>query len=260
MFTSNNGSALFGAACLIVCSATLGACDPSVGRAIAHAESFNFSYQRLQPDPAQQGKYALKMNLGSGCKNYFFSASELADALRTKQFQLTHIIGGRPTTVTASLTFDAISECDTARQEVRYETLQLSEEFTDANGNKARRRPKDQIGLPLVTAEFSTAGGVMEVSVENIKLIGNTVSRTGAPGPLAFTTIEVPAAKVGGGSGVYVALNLNPQFVEAKLSSVLANPDRFAAEFAFLAKTDPASNEILLVWDGGLVLRTDIEN
>lgn len=239
------------ASCAVLAGAgVFAACGP-LGPAIAEQEVFDFYFQRLQPDA--NGQYALKMNLGSGCRDYLFSEAALADALRTKQFQIT-----QPPVRTASLTFEAITECQTPPQEVKFESAQLSQPFTDPNGNPARRRPHSGLGADVV-AELST-GGVMQVAVMGIKVNGTTTSRTNTPGPIDLTSAEAPAAQVGASSGLYSHANVNPLYAEARLTNVLASPNRFTAEFSFLAKTDPASPELLLVWDGDLVLRTDIED
>lgn len=242
-----------------VAAIVLSGCGSGLPQAIAEQEQVDYYFQRLQPDANAQ--YALKMDLGSGCKNYLFTAPGLADALRTKQFQHTHNLGSGPVTVTASLTLDSITTCHAASAgEVKFVSAQLSEPFTDANGNQAKRRPKDpNTLLPFVVVELSN-GGVLNVGVNGFKLIGTTVSRSDAPGPITISTAEAPARQVGGSSGFFAQTNLNPAYAEAELTNVLTNPNRFTVTFAFLAKTDPASNEILLVWDGDMVLRTDIED
>jgi hypothetical protein len=244
-----------GACCaLVICATAISGCDPRVGNAIASAESFGFSYQRMSPDA--NGNYGLRMNLGSGCRDYFFTAAALADALRTKQFPLTN------PTRTANLTIEAIAECTPPAQHVSFDSAQLAEFARLPDGRpdttQPRHRPKDGLGLPLVVAEFNT-GGRVDAVVFGAKVIGNTVARTDAPGPLTLTTAEAPASMVNGVGDIYSHLNLNPQYVEARLVSHAANPDRYAVEFNFLAKT-ATGNDVLLVLDGSFVLRTDIEN
>jgi hypothetical protein len=239
---------------------TSAGCNPTsigaVSTVVAHAEVFRFNYLRLQPDGSQ--RYTLRMDLGSGCADHSFDAQELADVLTTKQFQLTQVIGGRPVTVTATFTFAALSQCS-AQNEVRFETDQLTEKVRDANGNvTGLQRPESPFGAHLVDPKLSAAG-VLNVRVFDEHVRGQTQSQTKAPGPLANPTAEVPAAHVGGVAGaVYSASNVSPPYIEGSLDQVLANPDRFTATFSFLAKTDPVSAEILLVWDGEMVLRTDL--
>lgn len=232
-----------------VCAGALAGCGPNpLPGAIAQAEQIDFNFVRLQPDAS--GRLVLKLSLDTVCRDYFFSEAELANALRTKQFQVNN--------VTLTLRLEAICQ---PVGEVKFETAQLSETFTDANGNPARRRPHDpNTLLSLVVTELSP-GGVMEVAAFGTKLNGTTTSRTATPGPIDITSAEVPAGQVNSpASGLFSHANLNPTYVEARLTNVLTNPNRFTAEFAFLAKTDPSSSEVLLVWDGDMVLRTDIED
>lgn len=226
----------------------LAACGPNpLPGAVAQAEQLDFNFVRLQPDAS--GQLVLKLNLDTVCRDYLFSEAELADALRTKQF-----VRGA---VTLTFRFDAICQ---PTDEVKFETAELSEPFTDANGNPARRRPHDTSTLlALVVTELSS-GGVMDVGVHGVKLVGTTQTRMNTPGPIDLTTAEAPATRVGASSGVFAHVHLNPRYAEAQLTNVLTNPNRFTAEFSFMAKTDPAAAEVLLVWDGDLVLRTDIED
>lgn len=228
----------------------LAACGPSpLPGAVARAEQFDFNYLLLPRDA--NGQVTVRMNPDTVCRDYLFGEAELADALRTKQFQ--------QGAVTLAFRFEAIEACQTVG-EVKFETAALSEAFTDANGNQARRRPHNAVGLADVVSELSP-GGVMEVAVFGIKINGTTASRTAAPGPIVVTSAEVPAGRVGSqASGLFEQAKASPAYVEAQLTNVLANPNRFTASFAFLAKTDPAGNEVLLVWDGDIVLRTDIED
>jgi hypothetical protein len=242
---------------LVACST--GGCDRStvgsVATALSEREQLDFNYLLLQPNG--DGLYVLRMNYATGCTDYLFDANQLSDMLRTKQFELTRTIGGGPTTVTATFTFDKLGECFTPG-EVKYENDALSEPVQDANGNiTGRKRPQSAIGTKLVDPELSSAG-VMNVLAYDINIVGQTTNQTPAPGNVQLTTAEVPATLVGAPSGVFAASNMNPAYSEASLADVLSNPDRFTGAFSFLAKPDPASDQILLVWDGDIVLRTDL--
>ncbi len=235
------------------------ACDRStvgnVADALAEREQLDFNYLVLQPDA--NGLYALRMNYATGCTDYLFDQNQLSDMLRTGQFELTRTIGGGPTTVTAPFSFDKLGECFTAG-EVKYENDALSEPVTDPNGNvTGRKRPQTAIGTKLVDPEFGS-DGVVNVLAYDINLVGQTASATRAAGDLQLLTAEVPASLVGGSSGVFTAANMNPAYTEAGVVDVLTGPDRFTGTFSFLGKTDPADGQILLVWDGDLVLRTDL--
>jgi hypothetical protein len=50
---------------------------------------------------------------------------------------------------------------------------------------------------------------------------------------------------------------VNPYFV-LKLTGIPLNPGRVAGEFAFTAQKAPNDDDLLVVWDGQFVLRTDI--
>jgi hypothetical protein len=233
---------------IVAFAVLVASCGPSnVPQRLAEAEQFDFNFVLLQPD--QSGKLKLRMNLDTVCRDYLFSEGELADALRTKQFQVNN--------VAFTLRLDAIAPCQSVG-EVKFQTPQLSQPFTDANGNPGRQRPHSGLLADVVT-ELSN-GGVMEVAVFGVKVNGTTTSRTMTPGAIDLTSAEVPSGQVGGMSGLFSHANLNPTYAEAQLTNVLANPSRFTAEFSFLAKTDPASPEVLLVWDGDMVLRLDVEN
>lgn len=242
---SGNSNRLAFSCALFFCAGVLSGCGPSGLQGLADAEQFDFNFVRLQPDA--NGKLVLKLSLDTVCRDYFFTEPELADALRTKQFQVNN--------VAFTFRFDAI--CQPA-SEVKFQTTQLSQPFTDANGITGRRRPRAGLLADIVT-ELSN-GGVMEVAVFGIKVNGTTVSRTNVPGPIDLTSAEVPSGQVGGLAGNFSHANLNPVFVEARLTNVLANPNRFTAEFSFLAKTNPTNPEVLLVWDGDMVLRLDVED
>jgi hypothetical protein len=244
---------------IVLITGSIGGCDRgtvgSVATALSEREQLDFNYLLLQPDA--NGFYALRMNYATGCTDYLFDANQLSDMLRTKQFELTRTIGGGPTTVPATFTFDKLGECVTPG-EVKYENDALSEPVTDANGNvTGRKRPQSAILTKLVDPEFSSAG-VVNVLVYDINIVGQTASATRAPGSVEVTTVEVPASLVGGPTGVFGAANMNPAYSEASVVDVLTGPDRFTGTFSFLAKTDPADNQVLLVWDGDMVLRTDL--
>jgi len=247
---------LVGVCILAFCSP---GCDRSavgnVATALAKAEVFDFDYMVLQP--GSDGKFTLRMDLGSGCEDFSFTEDELAQTLSTKQFPITHSIGGRTIPVNATFAFHALDDCVTS-SEVKFETDDLSVAITDAAGNvTGRDRPESAIGIHLVDTDLS-AGGVLEVNVFGIKVIGTTDSRTLDPGPVTLSTGEVPAGKIGRSGAPFEHVVLIPPYGEASLDEVLSNPSRFTASFAFLAKTNTGGPELLLVWDGDMVLRTDI--
>lgn len=245
--------------CIVAVACAAAGCDRStvggVATALAEREQVDFNYLVLQPDA--NGRYTIRMNYSPACADHVFDLNQLSDMLRSKQFELTHIIGGRPVTVNAVFSFDKLGECFTPG-EARYENEALSEPVTDANGMvTGRKRPQTAILTKLVDPELS-GNGVLNVLAYEFRLVGQTASSSRAPGLVAVTTAEVPASLVGGSSGIYTAANVNPSYAEAQVVDVLGSPDRFTATFSFLGKADPADDQLLLVWDGDMVLRTDL--
>jgi len=241
--------------CLAAAWLASAGCTPStvgtLSGAVAAAEVFRFDYLKLDPDAS--GRYALPMDLGngSGCQNHLFDRYELSDMLHTRQFPAGRVVGN------LTFSFDQLSAC--SPNEVRFETDQLVELVRDDTGNvTGRRRPENEFGAHLVDVALHS-DGVLDVHVYDEHILGQTASRSRAPGALAITVAEVPAAHVNGPTGaVYAAANANPAYTEGSLDQILANPSRFTATFSFLANTSPGSSELLLVWDGEMVLRTDL--
>jgi len=245
--------------CLAVIACSCAACDRatlgSAATALSEREQIDFNYLLLQPDA--DGLYTLRMNYTTGCTDYLFDANQLSDMLRTRQFELTRTIDGGTTTVSARFTFEKLDEC-LAAGEVKYENDALSEPVMDANGNvTGRKRPQTSIGTKLVDPEFGS-DGVVNVLAYDVNLVGQTASATRTPGELGVLTAEVPASLVGATSGVFAAANVNPSYAEASVLEVLTAPERFTGTFSFLGKMNPADGPILLVWDGDVVLRTDL--
>lgn len=245
--------------CIVAVTCGAAGCDRStvgtVATALAEREQIDFNYIVLQPDA--NGIYTLPMNYGGRCNDLHFDLNDLSDMLRTGQFDLAAAFGSGPPTGNAAFSLDKLGECFTPG-EVKHENDALSEPVTDANGTvTGRKRPQTSITTKLVDPGFS-GSGVVNVLAYQFRLVGQTASATRAPGALQVTTAEVPASMVGVASGVFAASNVNPAYAQAEVLDVLTNPDRFTGSFSFLAKTDPADGQLLLVWDGDLVLRTDL--
>jgi len=241
------------------CVGALGARNQNQQQRIAEAELFKFTYVRLLP--GANGQVKLRMNPDTVCRDYFFSEAELVDALRTKQFQRSN--------VTLAFSFDKIGPCQPTSEVRHWGTREVNgvavpdmrEPFTQPDGTPGLRRPHNVGGFAEVVTELSS-GGVLQVAVFGIKINGTTRSRslTAAPEPVDITSAEVPGAKVGAPSGLFAHANVNPNYAQVTLTNVLANPNQFTADFSFLAKSDAAGGELLLVWDGEMVLRLDIED
>lgn len=222
--------------------------------ALARAEVFDFYYLKLSPDAA--GDYILSLDLGSGCEDFAFTELELADMLNSKQFPITQTVGGRVIGVNASFAWDALTDC-ASLNEVKYETDDLSVEVrNNANEVIGRDRPEGSFGIDLVDVDLDA--GQVSVLVFGNQLIGQNAARTNQPGALTFVSTAKIDGNAVGGSTDYEFTNVATPYIEASLDAVLTDPPRFTTSFAFLAKTASSDPEILLVWDGDLVLRTDL--
>lgn len=248
-----NMRARVGPSILMLC-VTLAGCTPQATQtavnAVSQAEAFNFQFRRLQPDANQQ--YMLRMDLGRGCRDYPFDKFGLQQVLQNKQFPVT--IAG--VTSQAEFRFEALESCG-GIQELRMDHNQLQEFIRDASGNvTGRRRPQSGIGTSLIEADLSSAG-VVSVLVNFFQFAGQTVSRTTAPGPMTLTAIELPGNLINA-TGLYAMANTNAPYAEATLKDVLPNPPRISVTFSFLATLGPNDPEILLAWDGEILMRTDL--
>jgi len=243
--------------CLLVC---LVGCNGNgvgpISTGITQMEVFDFNYMFLEE--GSDGKYAVSLKLGNGpCEEFRFTKEELIDMLRDNQF-LTHpTIGGRIVPTFAGFTFEAMEECHQPLDELKYETAELVETVTDSDGNTEIRRPQTLGGGRLVDIETSP-GGVVNILVHEIRIVVHSAARSLATGPMEYDSIEVPGTKVGRTSGIFSPEDFSDRFFEFSLDEVLTNPDRIVAGFNFTATTGTSSSGVLLIWDGDLVLRTDL--
>jgi hypothetical protein len=177
--------------------------------------------------------------------------------LNTNTFPYTQDIGGQPVTVDAVFSFESMEECLSSLDEVKFETEDLVVEIDDGDGNITLERPSN-LGFEFVEVSLNAAG-VLSVDVFDIRVVGQTSSLTPSPGSLGITTAEVLASHVDAGSGVYSHAHINPMYAEGELTNVLTDPpSRLTATFSLLGKKDATATELLLVWDGDMVLRRDI--
>lgn len=69
----------------------------------------------------------------------------------------------------------------------------------------------------------------------------------------------LPGGPLGSASGdTYTTANIVDPFIVFNLSGIYSNPGRTAGDFAFSAKKAPNDDDLLVMWDGEFVLRTDI--
>jgi hypothetical protein len=100
---------------------------------------------------------------------------------------------------------------------------------------------------------------VLTIAVFNVLLFGTNPQQVKATGPLTPDRIEVPGAHVGGSpTATYSIANVISPYQVFNLTGIYTNPHRVAGGFAFTAKKAQNDDELLVLWDGDFVLRTDI--
>jgi hypothetical protein len=220
-----------------------------VAGAVAQAELFKFKHLRLHRDPA--GIYGLTIKIVNQCRTTQFTEDQLFETFRTGVYRRT--AGGvvADTGVEFQFTFDLMAACNSPG-EVHYETADLVVPVTDANGNVTYQHPHG------IDADLS-GGGVLDINIIDDHFHVYNPAQVKATGPMTLDRIEIPGGVAGGSSGdTYTTANIvNPYFV-FNLTGILANPGRVAGDFAFTAKKAPNDDDLLVVWDGEFVLRTDI--
>lgn len=254
-------------AAIVVSASQLAGCTREAAHtaftALAQAEQIDFYSVVVQPDAL--GRYSLRMDPGTGCADFAVTESELSGMLASRQWTATRTVGGGPVTTTVDFSFDRIERCVTP-VEVKLTNNDLSVPVFDGNGVETGRARPGNLGVADVTAKLS-GRGELEVRLvsREINLIGVTDSRTRAPGPVGLSTIEIGARLVGATGGPFTMANMIAPFSAAAISDVLEDPRRFTGTLSFLARQAPAAGvavgsptALLLVWDGDLVLRTDL--
>ena len=211
--------------------------------AIAQAESLNFRFLRFTKNP--DGKYPVMIQFNKQCDVSLFTEDELIDVFKTGVYPRT--IGGGP--VNVGFTFDFLAACNSPG-ELRFETRDLVAESTVTPGTYLH---------PVEVDIELSDGGVLTIAVFNVLLFGQNPARVKATGPITPTRIEVPGARVGGPqTATYSVSNVRNPYQVFNLNGIHTSPDRVAGVFAFTAKKVQDDNELLVVWDGDFVLRTDI--
>lgn len=251
-------------AMIVAATLALGGCSEeqrqsatNVLDALAQVEQIKFKYLLLAPDPA--GDYTLSIDGGAGCTDYRFSQQALAELFRDRQIDVTRTIGGGPVTSTLQFTTEMLDPCGTP-QTVQFDTPDLSIEVRDANGNvTGRARAELGIQNPDVRARL-TAGGQMQVRLQTagLNLVGQTVRGTReANQEITLSAAEISGNLVGRPGEEFRAGHALHPYSSAKLVALRSNPAGFTATFTLIAKT-ATGEDILLVWDGDLNLRTDL--
>ena len=224
---------------------------------LAQAEQVDFHYLVLEAD--ETGDYPLSLDPGTGCQTVVLPEATLADALRTRQLEVTRTVGGGPVTSQVAFDFGMLERCNTPG-EVKFETDQLSEAATDGSGNAIRRRPQSTLGADDVTIRFSASGEVrVWLRTRGFNLSGQVASGTKAPGAMSVNVAEIDGSLVGRPGAAFAAATAPNPYTDASVLQMRTNPAGFTARFEFLAKDDQQEPQLLLVvWDGDITVRTDL--
>lgn len=220
-----------------------------VAGAVAQAESFNFKYLRFHRDPS--GIYGVAIKIINQCQTTQFTEDQLFETFRTGAYRRN--AGGVATNTGSNLvfTFDLLAACNTPG-EVHYETADLVVPVTDANGNVTYQHPHG------IDADLS-GGGVLVINIIDDYFHVYNPAQVKATGPMTLDRIELPGGPLGGASGdTYTTANIVNPFFVFNLTGILTGPGRVTGDFAFSAKKAPNDDDLLVVWDGDFVLRTDI--
>jgi hypothetical protein len=237
-------------------------CSPEQRRVVAalgQVEQVDFYYLLLPAN--QSGDFTLNLHLDGTCRNYSFSRAALEVLLRDRQLTISN--------VSVPFTFEALEKCLPAPADpnvppfpqVKITNDQLSQAATDAAGATIRVRPQSGAvaGGTQVDARLSGSGQLeFRDRIRGVNLVGAIASGSKQPGPGTFSAAEFSAGLFGR-SGVDFTLDPGSDYYTGlELKSVSSNPERFAATFALTAAQAGVSDEVLLIWDGDLVLRTDL--
>lgn len=246
---------------VLVACALLAGCQRDaaqrVATAIAQLEQIDFNFIVLQADSNE--RYHLAIDSGSGCTDYLFSRSELAEMLVRGSWDVTRTVGAHDVTSRFPFSFEQLEPCVTA-QEVVIGNDQLSIPRTDEQGTVIGRQRELTIGGgKLVDASLSN-NGQLEVRLRSkgINMVGTTVSRSRAAGPVVPSRVEFDGTLFSLSAGNFAAEDVIPVYAVAEIRDVLNDPKRFTATFSFLAARPADTSQLVLVWDGDMVMRTDL--
>jgi len=239
---------------LLFCAIVSAACSNlrgagQVAGAVAQAETFQYKHVRLHRDAA--GIYGVNIKIVNQCRLTRFTEDRLFEAFNTGAYHRTAAGDAADTGDEFQFTFDLLAACNTPG-EVHFDTADLVEPVTDANGNVTYHHPHG------IDADLS-GGGVLAIDVIDHHLHVYSASHVKATGPMVLDRIEIAGGAVGGASGdTYSTANIVGPYFVFNLTGILSNPGRVAGDFAFTAKKAVNDDDLLVVWDGEFVLRTDI--
>lgn len=228
-----------------------------VATAIAQLEQVDFNFIVLQADADE--RYHLSIDSGSGCTEYLFTKSELAGMLVRGSWDVTRTVGAHAVTSSFPFSFEQLEPCVTV-QEVVIGNDELSIPELDAQGAVVGRARAFDISVgKLVDASLSASGQLkVRLRAKGINVVGTTATRTKAAGPVELSAIEFDGTLFSLPTGNFVAETVQPVYAVAEIRDVLKDPNRFTATFSFLGERSASASQLVLVWDGDMVLRTDI--
>jgi hypothetical protein len=220
-----------------------------VAGAVAQAELFTFKHVRLQRDA--DGTYDVNIKIVDVCRKTRFTQDQLFETFRNGNYRRTAAGLVESTGSEFPFTFDLLAACNSPG-ELRFETANLTEPVVDADGNVTYPHPHG------IDADLS-GGGVLDINIGDFHFHVYNPAHVKAPGPMTLDRIELPGDSVGGASAdTYTSANIVNPYFAFDLTGIPVNPGRVAGEFAFTAKKAPNDDDLLVVWDGEFVLRTDI--
>lgn len=240
----------------------LGGCDgdgAKITQGIAQMEVFDFQYRLIQKDSEDKYPVSFKVNDELGCRAAKLTEETLASVLKTRRIPTIALIpagGFPPTTAIAEITHDMMTPCPPVH-ELKHESSDLVD--VDPRTD-ARSRPGD---VTIKVLGGNSNPTQLTFSIHGVQILVSTQSDGPlVTGPMKVDSIDIPAGLVGGAGGSYIydANNLigNRHYAEFILKEILTDPYRLVAEFSFMAKKDPEDDEILIAWDGDLVLQPNL--
>lgn len=237
----------------------LAGCTPSVlsrlSGAVAQAESFRYTYLKLRENA--DGRYLLPVRgIGGSCTAVGLTQAELETALRTHRVVIQQVrTGPQPVSAPVTVAFDLANDLGACGmgQIVEYATEDLQLIAYDANG-VVTGRSRDL----SVEAKYGN-DAIARIKVKGFSLNGQVVGSRTRTGAIQDPIFEVAGLQVQGMAGErFESANIAMPIAEATVTAVADNPARVGIDFSFIAKADRRGKVILLVWDGSLMMRTDL--
>jgi hypothetical protein len=238
---------------------SLAACTPSffgtLSGAVTQAESFRYTYLKLRE--STDGRYLLPVRaVGGGCTTASLTQAELESAIRSHRVVINHPGSSRlPTPGPVTVAFDLSADLGACGmgQIVEFATEDLQVITYDSN-HVVTGRSRDL----SVSAKYGN-DGIARISVKGFALSGQVAGRSRSTGAILLPEFAVSGSQVqGNASDRYVSSSVGTPIADASVSTVADDPARVGINFSFMAKTAANAKQVLLVWDGSLMMRTDL--